>query len=186
MIMMTPQRQLVNPFFTGGNQISVSYPADTMTYEQREMSMRGNNIPFAHATAFHEMIPGHFLQFYLAARYHTYRKAFSTPFWHEGDAFQWEMEFYDRGFDKTPEGAGWGFVLEDASFGEGHVHGAFPPRRVDAEAACRLPDRRCWARARQCDGGGSAVVRWFGWPSVSVCLSDGRVADSGVAQGTGG
>jgi hypothetical protein len=26
MIMMTPPRQLVNPFFTGGNQISVSYP----------------------------------------------------------------------------------------------------------------------------------------------------------------
>jgi uncharacterized protein (DUF885 family) len=103
MIMMTPQRQLVNPFFTGGNQISVSYPTDTMTYEQREMSMRGNNIPFAHATAFHEMIPGHFLQFYMAARYHPYRRAFSTPFWHEGDAFQWEMEFYDRGFDKTPE-----------------------------------------------------------------------------------
>ena len=26
MIMMTPQRQLVNPFFTGGDEISVSYP----------------------------------------------------------------------------------------------------------------------------------------------------------------
>ena len=86
MIMMTPQRQLVNPFFTGGNQISVSYPTDTMTYEQREMSMRGNNIPFAHATAFHEMIPGHFLQFYMSARYTPYRAPFSTPFWSEGNA----------------------------------------------------------------------------------------------------
>ena len=103
MIMMTPKRQLVNPFFTGGDEISVSYPTDTMTYEQREMSMRGNNIPFAHATAFHEMIPGHFLQFYMASRYHTYRQAFESPFWGEGDAFQWEMEFYDLGFDKTPE-----------------------------------------------------------------------------------
>jgi uncharacterized protein (DUF885 family) len=103
MIMMTPERQLVNPFFTGGNEISVSYPTDTMTYEQREMSMRGNNIPFAHATAFHEMIPGHFLQFYMTSRYHTYRRIFSSPFWGEGDAFQWEMEFYDRGFNKTPE-----------------------------------------------------------------------------------
>jgi hypothetical protein len=103
MIMMTPKRQLVNPFFTGGDEISVSYPTDTMTYEQREMSMRGNNIPFAHATAFHEMIPGHFLQFYMGSRYHTYRQAFETPFWGEGDAFQWEMEFYDLGFNKTPE-----------------------------------------------------------------------------------
>jgi hypothetical protein len=103
MIMMTPERQLVNPFFTGGDEISVSYPTDTMTFEQREMSMRGNNTPFSHATAFHEMIPGHFLQFYMGDRYHTYRQAFETPFWVEGDAFQWEMEFYDRGFHKTPE-----------------------------------------------------------------------------------
>lgn len=103
MIMMTPQRQVVNPFFTGGNEISVSFPTDTMTYDQREMSMRGNNIAFAHATAFHEMIPGHFLQFYMSARYRTYRRAFSTPFWHEGNAFWWEMLFYDRGFEATPE-----------------------------------------------------------------------------------
>ncbi|MGA8041807.1 MAG: DUF885 family protein [Terracidiphilus sp.] len=103
MIMMTPERKLVNPFFTGGNEISVSYPTDTMTFDQREMSMRGNNIPFAHATAFHEMIPGHFLQFYMSARYHPYRRAFSTPFWVEGNAFWWEMLFWDKGFDKTPE-----------------------------------------------------------------------------------
>jgi hypothetical protein len=103
MIMMTPQRQLVNPFFTGGNEISVSYPTDTMTYEQREMSMRGNNIPFAHATAFHEMIPGHFLQFYMNARYRTYRRPFSTPFWGEGNALWWEMLFYEKGFESTPE-----------------------------------------------------------------------------------
>jgi uncharacterized protein (DUF885 family) len=103
MIMMTPERQLVNPFFTGGDEISVSFPTGTMTYEQREMSMRGNNMPFAHATAFHEMIPGHFLQFYMGERYRTYRQAFDNPFWGEGDAFQWEMEFYDRGFNKTPE-----------------------------------------------------------------------------------
>ena len=103
MIMMTPQRQLVNPFFTGGNEISVSYPTETMTYEQREMSMRGNNIPFAHATAFHEMIPGHFLQFYMSARYRPYRRAFSTPFWSEGNSLWWEMLFWDKGFDKTPE-----------------------------------------------------------------------------------
>jgi uncharacterized protein (DUF885 family) len=103
MIMMTPQRQLVNPFFTGGNELSVSYPTDTMTYEQREMSMRGNSTPLSHATAFHEMIPGHFLQFYMASRYNTYRRTFSTPFWHEGNAFWWEMLLWDKGFNKTPE-----------------------------------------------------------------------------------
>lgn len=103
MIMMTPQRQLVNPFFTGGDEISVSYPTNTMTYDQREMSMRGNNIPFAHATAFHEMIPGHFLQFYMNDRYRPYRQRFDNPFWTEGNAFWWEMLYYDKGFEKTPE-----------------------------------------------------------------------------------
>jgi hypothetical protein len=103
MKMMTPERQLVNPFFSGGNEISVSYPTDTMTYDQREMSMRGNNISFARATAFHEMIPGHFLQFYMSARYRPYRELFETPFWHEGNALWWEMLFWDKGFDRTPE-----------------------------------------------------------------------------------
>lgn len=103
MIMMTPERQLVNPFFTGGDEISVSYPTNTMTYDQREMSMRGNNIPFARATAFHEMIPGHFLQSYMAERYRPYRRPFSTPFWYEGNSLWWEMLFWDRGFDRTPE-----------------------------------------------------------------------------------
>jgi uncharacterized protein (DUF885 family) len=103
MVMMAPEQQLMNPFFTGGDEISVSYPTDTMTFDQREMSMRGNNIPFAHATAFHEMIPGHFLQFYMSSRYRPYREAFSTPFWSEGNALWWEMLFWDKGFDKTPE-----------------------------------------------------------------------------------
>ena len=103
MIMMTPQRQLMNPFFTGGNELSVSYPTDTMTFEQREMSMRGNSTPLSHATAFHEMIPGHFLQFYMGSRYNPYRRAFGTPFWHEGNAFWWEMLLWDMGYNKTPE-----------------------------------------------------------------------------------
>jgi len=103
MEMMTPQRQLVNPFFTGGSIISISFPTDTMTYDQREMSMRGNNIPMSHATAFHEMIPGHFLQWYMGQRYHPYRRAFDTPFWTEGNAFYWEMMFWNKGFDATPE-----------------------------------------------------------------------------------
>jgi len=103
MEMMTPERQLVNPFFTGGDTISVSYPTDTMTIDQRMMSMRGNNYGFAHATVFHELIPGHWLQEYSEARYRPYRQLFSTGFWIEGNALYWEMLFWDRGFDHTPE-----------------------------------------------------------------------------------
>ncbi len=103
MEMMTPERQLVNPFFTGGDVMSVSFPTDTMTFDQRLMSMRGNNIPFSHATVFHELIPGHYLQEFMSARYHSYRNIFDTPFWIEGNAFYWETLLWDLGFDKTPE-----------------------------------------------------------------------------------
>jgi uncharacterized protein (DUF885 family) len=103
MEMMTPERQLVNPFFTGGEVISVSYPTDTMTFEQRMMSMRGNNIPFSRSTVFHELIPGHYLQQFMNERYRAYRLVFETPFWHEGNAFYWEMLLWDMGFPRTPE-----------------------------------------------------------------------------------
>ncbi len=105
MIMMTPERQLVNPFFTGGNQISVSYPTDTMEYEARIQSMRGNNTPFSHATAFHEMIPGHNLVFYTTARFSGYRPSLggNSPFYSEGWPLYWEMQMYDMGFHDTPE-----------------------------------------------------------------------------------
>lgn len=103
MQMMSPQRQLVNPFFTGGEVISVSYPTDTMSHEEKLQSMRGNNIPFARATVHHELIPGHHLQGYMSARHRPYRNPFATPFWGEGWALYWEMVLYDRGFPATPE-----------------------------------------------------------------------------------
>jgi hypothetical protein len=55
-----------------------------MTEEQKLMSMRGNNIHFARATVFHEVIPGHFLQLFMADRYRRYRRMFDTPFSVEG------------------------------------------------------------------------------------------------------
>lgn len=103
MEMMTPERQLVSPFFLGGETILVSFPTNTMAHEQKMMSMRGNNIHFARATVFHELIPGHHLQGFMASRYKTYRGLFSTPFWTEGDALYWEMLFWDLKFPKTPE-----------------------------------------------------------------------------------
>jgi uncharacterized protein (DUF885 family) len=102
MEMMSPQRQLVNPFFTGGEVITVSFPTNTMDEDDKLMSMRGNNIPFARATVFHEMIPGHHLQGFMAARYRTYRRLFNTPFWVEGWALYWELRMWDLNFGRTP------------------------------------------------------------------------------------
>jgi uncharacterized protein (DUF885 family) len=103
MEMMTPERQLVSPFFLGGEVIQVSFPTNTMAHEQKMMSMRGNNRHFSRATVHHELIPGHHLQGFMAARYKPYRGVFSTPFWSEGNALYWELLLWDLNFAKTPE-----------------------------------------------------------------------------------
>lgn len=102
MIMMTPERQLVNPFFTGGEEFSVSYPVSSMSHEDKMMSMRGNNPHFSRATVHHELLAGHALQEFMQNRYKTYRH-FETPFWIEGWALYWERLLWDQGFAKSPE-----------------------------------------------------------------------------------
>src|SRR4029434_8892220 len=103
MEMMSPERQLVSPFFLGGEVIQVSYPTNTMAHEQKMMSMRGNNPHFARATVFHELIPGHHLQGFMTARYRPYRGLFGTPFCTEGNAPSWALLLWDLKFGKTPE-----------------------------------------------------------------------------------
>jgi uncharacterized protein (DUF885 family) len=103
MEMMTPERQLVSPFFLGGEVIQVSFPTNGMAHEQKMMSMRGNNMHFSRATVFHELIPGHHLQGFMTARYRPYRNLFSTPFWGEGWALYWELLMWDLKFAKSPE-----------------------------------------------------------------------------------
>ncbi|MFY9622727.1 MAG: DUF885 family protein [Pyrinomonadaceae bacterium] len=103
MEMLSPERQLVSPFFLGGEVIQVSYPTSTMSHEQKMMSMRGNNPHFSRATVHHELIPGHHLQGFMTARYKPYRGLFSTPFWGEGWALYWELLLWDMNFPKTPE-----------------------------------------------------------------------------------
>lgn len=101
--MMSPERQLVSPFFTGGETISVSFPTSGMPHEAKLMSLRGNNAHFSRATVFHEVIPGHHLQGYMTSRYKDYRGLFSTPFSVEGWALYWEILLWDRGFARSPE-----------------------------------------------------------------------------------
>ena len=103
MEMMSPERQKYTPFFTGGEVISVAFPTDGMSHDEKLMSMRGNNIHFSRATVHHELIPGHHLQQFMNARYRTYRRPFGTPFWGEGWALYWEMLLWDKGFAESPE-----------------------------------------------------------------------------------
>ncbi|MFO0910763.1 MAG: DUF885 family protein [Isosphaeraceae bacterium] len=103
MDMMSPERQKLNPFFTGGEVITVAFPTSGMSHEQKMMSLRGNNIHFARATVHHELIPGHHLQIFSAARYRPYRELFSTPFLVEGWPLYWETLLWDLDFARSPE-----------------------------------------------------------------------------------
>ncbi len=103
MVMMSAERQLVNPFFTGGREISISYPTNTMEEDDKLMSMRGNNPYFSRGTVQHELLPGHHYQYFMNSRYRSYRDPFQTPFSIEGWPLYWELLLYDKGFAKTPE-----------------------------------------------------------------------------------
>lgn len=101
-VMMSPRQQLVNPFFYGGEEFSISYPTNTMDFDARMMSMRGNNPHFSRATVHHELIAGHYLQQFMNEHLNTYRN-YPTAFWTEGWALYWEMILWNEGFPQSPE-----------------------------------------------------------------------------------
>ena len=102
MTMIPPERQLVSPFFLGGEVLQISYPTDEMDHDAKMMSMRGNNPHFSRATVHHELIAGHHLQGFMNRRYKTYRY-YRTPFWTEGWALYWELILWDMDFPQSPE-----------------------------------------------------------------------------------
>ncbi len=102
MRMIEPRRQLVSPFFLGGEVLQISYPTEEMNHEDKLMSMRGNNPHFSRATVHHELIAGHHLQGFMNDRFRAYRE-FYTPFWTEGWALYWEFILWDMGFTRGPE-----------------------------------------------------------------------------------
>jgi uncharacterized protein (DUF885 family) len=102
MIMMSPQQQLVSPFFLGGETLMIAYPTDQMDDDAKWMSMRGNNPHFSRATVHHELIAGHHLEGFMNDRYKSYR-SFDTPFWTEGWSLYWEFLLWDKGFPRNAE-----------------------------------------------------------------------------------
>jgi hypothetical protein len=102
MSMIPPKRQLISPFFLGGEVLQISYPTDGMNHEDKLMSMRGNNPHFSRATVHHELIAGHHLQRFMNNRNHEYRH-YRTPFWTEGWALYWELLLWDMDFPQSPE-----------------------------------------------------------------------------------
>ncbi len=103
MVMMSPERQLVSPFFLGGEAIWISFPTNTMDHDAKLMSMRGNNPHFCMAVVHHELIAGHHMQGFMNQRYKPHRRMLGSPFWLEGWALHWEFLLYEMGLPQTPE-----------------------------------------------------------------------------------
>ena len=66
----------------------VAYANGEMKQDDKLMVMRGNNRHFTRLVIPHELIPGHHLQGYYAAR--GPQRPFSTSFYVEGWALYWE------------------------------------------------------------------------------------------------
>lgn len=102
--MMSPEQLKTIPYAAyGGQNMLVAYAQQSMSDEDKLMVMRGNNRHFTRLVTPHELIPGHHLQGFYAARHHTHRERFSTPFYVEGWAFSWELRLWDLDWAKTPE-----------------------------------------------------------------------------------
>ncbi|MEY2410227.1 MAG: hypothetical protein QOF48_2897 [Verrucomicrobiota bacterium] len=104
MTMLQPDAQKTMPYaaYSGPNML-VAYAKDEMKHEDKLMSMRGNNRHFMHIVVPHELIPGHHLQGFQAARHRAYRSAFSTPFLVEGWSLYWELMLWELNYSKSPE-----------------------------------------------------------------------------------
>jgi len=102
--MLPPDTQKSIPYAAyNGQNMLVAYPRDDMKHDDKLMSMRGNNKHFTRIVTAHELIPGHHLQAFHAARYKPYRGMFSTPFFVEGWALYWEFKLWDLNFARSPE-----------------------------------------------------------------------------------
>ena len=100
--MQTPERQLINPFFTGGEVTRVSYPTAEMRHDDKMMSMRGNTPHFNFGTVHHELVPGHHMQKFMSDRFNTHRgRLHRTPFWEEGWALYWEFLLWNTDFPRN-------------------------------------------------------------------------------------
>jgi len=102
MIGVDQQKSLPYAVYSSPHML-VAYAHESMSQEEKQMSMRGNNAAFLHIVTPHELIPGHHLQGFMARRFATQRQLFRTPFFVEGWALYWEMLLWDLGYAATPE-----------------------------------------------------------------------------------
>lgn len=104
MRMIAPETLKTIPYAAySGQEMMVAYARDDMSAADKRMVMRGNNRHATRVTVPHELIPGHHLQGFVAARERAYRRSFATPFLVEGWALYCEIRFWELGWPTTPE-----------------------------------------------------------------------------------
>lgn len=104
MTMISPEGLKMIPYAAySGQEMMVAYARDDMKQADKLMVMRGNNRHFTRLTVPHELIPGHHLQNFVAARWNTQRRIFGTPFYIEGWALYCELRLWDLGWPRTPQ-----------------------------------------------------------------------------------
>jgi len=102
--MMTPEKLKTIPYAAYNHQhMMVAYAREDMKQEDKLMVMQGNNRAFTRLVVPHELIPGHHLQMFCAARHDPYRQRFHTPFFVEGWALYCELRFWELGWARTPQ-----------------------------------------------------------------------------------
>jgi len=91
------------PFaFYSGLRMGVAYARSGQSHSGKLGAMRGNNRYFTRTVVPHELIPGHHLQRWYAARHRTWRGRFSTPFLVEGWGLYTELLLAEHGFFRNP------------------------------------------------------------------------------------
>jgi uncharacterized protein (DUF885 family) len=104
MTMLSPEAMRTIPYAAYSSQeMLVAFAREDMKQEDKLMVMRGNNRHATRLTTPHELIPGHHLQIFRAARHSGHRRTFSTAFFIEGWALYCERRLWDLGWARTPE-----------------------------------------------------------------------------------
>ncbi len=102
--MINANSQKYFPFaYYSGQSMGVAFSTSEMDHNTKLQSMRGNNMHFSRNVTPHELIPGHHLQSFIAARKNSHRRMFYTPFYVEGWALYWEFRYFDLGWANSPE-----------------------------------------------------------------------------------
>jgi hypothetical protein len=104
MAMISPEVLKRIPYAAySGQEMMVAYARDDMKQTDKLMVMRGNNRFFTRLTVPHELIPGHHLQGFVAARANEHRRVFGTPFYVEGWALYCELRLWELGWPRSPQ-----------------------------------------------------------------------------------